>query len=152
MNMYAGALLTPMDIQVIRDGFKRLAGQPEELAADFYARLFALDPALRPMFKTDLKSQGAKLIGALAHVVHGLDRMDTIIEDVRALARRHVGYGTVPAHYATVGQALIETLEAKLGASFDAQARAAWGNAYGVLSEAMIAAATDAGGAARTAA
>lgn len=133
--------MTPTDVALIRDGFRMLAGEPDALASAFYGRLFTLDPALRPLFRDDLRAQGRKLVAALAHVVHGLDRLDTIIEDVRDLARRHTGYGVVPAHYATVGLALIGTLEARLGSDFTPEVRSAWTEAYGLLAGAMIEAA-----------
>lgn len=133
--------MTPTDIALIRHGFRALSSDPDGLAATFYARLFALDPALRPMFKDDLKSQGRKLVAALAQVVHGLDRLDTIIDDVRVLARRHTGYGVIPGHYATVGLALVGALEERLGSDFGPDVRSAWTEAYGLLAGAMIEAA-----------
>ena len=57
------------------------------------------------------------------------------------LAERHVGYGAQPAHYAVVGQALIDTLDKGLGAEFTPETRAAWETAYGTLSAVMIEAA-----------
>ncbi|HEY8567151.1 MAG TPA: globin domain-containing protein [Beijerinckiaceae bacterium] len=144
--------MTPSDIQDIRDTFRRLAGDPDGLAAEFYARLFFLDPSLKPMFPADLKPQGRKLVAMLAIVVQHLDRLDAILDDVRGLAHRHVGYGVRATHYATVGAALIATLESRLGDRFDAPARAAWMAAYTILSRAMIAAAEAHGTPARTAA
>jgi hemoglobin-like flavoprotein len=129
--------MTPAEIKLVRDGFQHLADR-EGLAADFYARLFALEPSLRALFPSDLKAQGAKLVGALAYVVKGLDRPGDLIEDIRALGRRHVAYGVQPSDYDVVGQALIGTLAARLGESFDARAQAAWTAAYSLLAAAMI--------------
>jgi hemoglobin-like flavoprotein len=137
--------MNPSDVHLIRDGFRQLATDATGLAADFYARLFEIDPSLRRLFKADVAAQGAKLLRALAHVVRGLDRLDSIIDDVRVLARRHKGYGVRPEHYASAGQALLDTLECRLGPSFDAVARAAWSKAYAILSQAMISAAGEAG-------
>ena len=72
---------------------------------------------------------------------HGLDRPDTILEDVRTLARRHTAYGVEPSHYGTVGEALLSTLSARLGADFTPDLRAAWTEAYALLAGAMMAAA-----------
>jgi hemoglobin-like flavoprotein len=134
--------MTPAQVQLVRDGFQRLAADRDGLAADFYARLFALEPSLRALFQSDLKAQGAKLVGALAYVVKGLDRLDEILDDVRALGRRHVAYGVQPSDYDVVGRALIGTLAARLGESFDARAQAAWTAAYSMLAAAMIEAAS----------
>lgn len=132
--------MDPSDIQLIRHGFRQLATDAEGLAADFYVRLFEIAPDLRHLFATDLQSQGAKVLRALGRVVHSLDRMDTVFDDIRALGRRHTHYGVQPEHYASVGQALLETIERRLGPSFDAEAKAAWAGAYTILSYAMIAA------------
>jgi hemoglobin-like flavoprotein len=135
--------VTPDDIHRIRAGFARAAGDPDALAQTFYARLFALEPGLRPYFKGDLKSQGAKLVATLANVVHRLDRLDTVLDDVRALGIRHVTYGAKPHHYDIVGAALLDALEARLGPAFDNRARAAWAEAYTTIADVMIAAAAE---------
>ena len=48
------------------------------------------------------------------------------------------GYGVREAHYATVGAALLWTLEAGLGEAFTPAVRAAWTTAYGTLATVMI--------------
>jgi hemoglobin-like flavoprotein len=135
--------MTPSDIALIRSGFRSLAGAPDALAGTFYARLFELDPGLRPLFKGDMTEQGRKLVMVLAHVVQALDRLDAIVADVRSLGRRHAAYGVEPRHYDTVGAALLDALAARLGAAFDAEARAAWARAYTVLAGVMITAAAE---------
>jgi hemoglobin-like flavoprotein len=62
---------------------------------------------------------------------------------VRQLGRRHAAYGVRPEHYATVGEALIWTLEQGLGADFTPATRRAWTDAYASLAWAMIAAAEE---------
>jgi nitric oxide dioxygenase len=136
--------MTPDQIRLVQDSFRAVVPIREAAAGLFYERLFALDPDLRPMFRsTDMGKQGAKLMQALAFVVHGLDKADTILPVVRDLGRRHVHYGVQEQHYRTVGQALIETLAAGLGAAFTVEARAAWQAAYALLAGVMIAAAAE---------
>ena len=48
-------------------------------------------------------------------------------------------------HYASVGQALLWTLERGLGEAFTPEVRDAWAAAYALLSAAMIEAAAEAG-------
>jgi hemoglobin-like flavoprotein len=134
--------VTPTDIKTIRDGFAQIASNPDGLAAEFYARLFARDPSLTHLFRSDLKAQGRKLTAALALVVNSLDRLEGILGQIRALGLRHRDYGVEPGHYATVGAALIDTLEARLGPAFTDEARVAWATAYGILAEAMLTAPT----------
>jgi hemoglobin-like flavoprotein len=137
--------MTPQDIALVQQSFTLVAPNREAVAAAFYDRLFAIDPALKPLFRGDLRSQGIKLMGALTLVVTQLNRLETILDDVKALARRHVGYGVTDQHYATVGQALLDTLQSGLGEAFTPELRGAWTRAYTLLSGAMIAAAAETG-------
>ena len=130
--------MTSADIQLVRNGFAALAADRDGFAAAFYERLINLDPSLRALFATDMKTQGAKLMAALAHVVRSLDKLDGVIAEVRALARRHVAYGVEREHYGLVGEALLSALATHLGGSFDERARAAWSAAYATLANAMI--------------
>jgi hemoglobin-like flavoprotein len=133
--------MTPEQVRLVRASFARVATQGDQAAALFCARLFALDPDLRALFKGDLAAQRAKLLSALAMVVGALDRLDEMLPAVRALGRRHARYGARSEHYATVGSALIWTLEQRLGDDFTLAARRAWTTAYGLLAWTMITAA-----------
>jgi nitric oxide dioxygenase len=84
-----------------------------------------------------MKTQGMKLMAALAHVVRSLAKLDAVMAEVRALARRHVAYGVEREHYALVGESLIGALADRLP-GFDARARGAWSAAYATLAAAMI--------------
>lgn len=132
--------MTPQQIALVRQSFAQVVPIREQAAALFYDRLFAIDPSTRPLFRGDMKSQGAKLMAAIGAVVKSLDRIDTMLDDLRTLARRHDGYGVREEHYASVGTALLWTLEQGLGSGFTTDVREAWATAYGLLSSAMIAA------------
>jgi hypothetical protein len=56
------------------------------------------------------------------------------------LGRRHGGYGVEAHHYASVGEAILTTLEERIE-SFGDRNRAAWGRAYATLADVMISAA-----------
>jgi nitric oxide dioxygenase len=130
--------MTPQQIALVQRSFAKINPIREQAAAHFYERLFAIDPSTRPLFRSDVRAQGAKLMAAIATVVASLDRLDLILDDLRTLARRHDGYGVQEAHYASVGSALLWTLERGLGADFTCELREAWAAAYGLLSDAMI--------------
>lgn len=71
--------MNPEQITLVQNTFKRIEPIAETAAGLFYNRLFELDPSLRPMFKNDIKEQGEKLMQALAFVVKGLNKPETII-------------------------------------------------------------------------
>src|SRR4029450_13510525 len=118
--------MTPQQVALVGDSFAKVVPIREQAAALFYERLFAIDPSTRPLFRGDMKSQGAKLMAAIAAVVKSLDRIDTLLDDLRALARRHDAYGVRAEHYASVGAALLWTLEQGLGFVFTPEVRVAW--------------------------
>jgi hemoglobin-like flavoprotein len=130
--------MNPSDIQLVRNGFAKLAADREGFPAALYERLFARDPGLRALFATDMGSQGAKVMAAIGCLIRSLDRIEAVLDDLKALARRHVAYGVEREHYDLVGAALLEALAERLGASFDERARAAWKAAYGTLAGVMI--------------
>ena len=115
----------------------------EAAAEIFYNKLFELDPEVRPLFKTDMKSQGQKLMQMLAAAVNGLNHLESIIPAAQALGRRHVNYGVVDAHYDTVGEALVWTLGQGMGDAFTPEVKEAWVATYTILAKVMIDAANN---------
>ncbi len=130
--------MTPMQKTLVQQSFKQVVPIADTAATIFYERLFATTPALRPLFKGDLTEQKKKLVQMLAYCVGKLDAPDELLPAVRALGRRHVGYGVTDEHYQLVGAALLSTLEIGLGAAFTAEVRDAWTAVYQVLSATMI--------------
>lgn len=136
--------LTETDIAAIREGWARVAEDPEGAAAAFYARLFETTPRLRVVFAgTDMAAQGVKLATALDVVVGMLHAPDALLPDLRALGRRHAGYRARGEDYDAVGAALIWTLAQALGDRFTPEARAAWTTAYALVAGAMQAASAE---------
>ena len=133
--------MTPRQIDLIRASWAAVEPISDDAARLFYDRLFALDPSLRALFPADLREQKRKLLGTLAFAVGALDRPAELLPAVERLGMRHAGYGVRPAHYATVGQALLWTLEAGLGEAFTPEVRAAWVAVYDTLATTMQAAA-----------
>jgi len=129
--------MTEHQIQLIRQSFALVAPISDTAAALFYQRLFELDPALRPMFPASLVGQGRKLMQMLGAAVGLLDKPATLIPTLESLGRRHAGYGVRDEHYATVGSALLWTLEQGLGPAFTPEVRAAWIGLYDVVATTM---------------
>ncbi|MBT1445207.1 hemin receptor [Shewanella sp. JM162201] len=118
--------LTPQQISLIRRSFDMVHPIAEDAAALFYRNLFEIDPSLRPLFKTDLKSQGRKLMAMLDAAVKGLEQPDKLVPVLEDLARRHINYGVKTSHFSPVGNALLYTLAEGLGDKFTAETKNAW--------------------------
>jgi hemoglobin-like flavoprotein len=128
---------------LIRGSFAKVAPNAEAVAAAFYARLFELDPSLRPLFKGDMAAQGRKLMAMIGTAVANLHQLGTVVPAVQKLGERHVQYGVKDADYATVGSALLWTLEQGLGDDFTPAMREAWTECYTTLAGVMQQAASD---------
>jgi hemoglobin-like flavoprotein len=129
--------MTPEQKVLVTQSFELVLPIADQAAELFYSRLFALDPALRPMFRGDMREQGRKLMHMLRVAVANLNRLDVLMPAVQQLGARHGAYGVQPAHYATVGAALLWTLEQGLGPAFTPEVRAAWTTVYTTLAEIM---------------
>ena len=130
--------MTPNQIKLVQTSFAQVAPIAATAADLFYGRLFEIAPQVRAMFPEDISEQKKKLMAMLGTVVAGLNNLDTLMPAVRALGRRHGGYGIKAQHYAPVGSALLWTLEKGLGAAFTPDVKDAWATAYIVLSTTMI--------------
>jgi len=129
--------MTPAEKNLVQTTFATLVPIADEAAALFYARLFEMDPSLKPLFKSDLDEQGKKLMTMICVAGKGLDTLDELVPAVKNLGRRHATYGVTDAHYDTVGGALLWTLEKGLGSAFTPDVKAAWTTVYTVLATTM---------------
>ena len=138
------AVLTADQCKLVQASFAQVDAVLDLVASRFYRRLFELDPALRPLFKTDLALQGERFMEKLAVAVKGLEDLDSIVPFVRILGRRHALLGVRGRDYDTLGEALLWALEEELGPAFQNDVRDAWSAAYKAISRLMIEAAAEA--------
>ena len=128
--------MTPGQIELVESTVATLDLEP--LAADFYERAFALDPALSEMFTTDALVQRARFAAELDEIVHSIRSIDTFAPAAMALGARHRGYGVKASHYRLMGQALMASLAAALGPRWTSEVEEAWGLAYNLIAETMM--------------
>ncbi|MEE8056572.1 MAG: globin domain-containing protein, partial [Pseudomonadales bacterium] len=130
--------MTPEQIKLVQDSWQKVELIAEQAADIFYSTLFEMDPSVKLLFKGDIKQQGEKLMNMIGAAVGLLDRTEQLIPVVQKLGERHGGYGVIADHYDTVGEALLDTLDAGLGDDFTDDVRAAWAEVYGILAKTMI--------------
>lgn len=129
--------MTPEQVTMVQESFKKVVPIAGTAADLFYGRLFEIAPEVRPLFPEDLKEQKKKLIGMLATAVTNLHQVDKIMTAVQDLGRRHVEYGVTAKQYEPVGAALLWTLEKGLGDEFTPPLKAAWTETYMTLAGVM---------------
>lgn len=81
----------------------------------FYTRLFEVAPSVRPLFKSNMKTQGRALVRMLDAALNLLSEPEQLHAALTSLALRHLAYGVEAAQYATVGEVLLYALEKCLG-------------------------------------
>ncbi len=125
-------------IQLVKESWGFVIVKSEEAGRLFYSRLFEVAPELKHLFKGDIKEQSRKLMAMVTLIVSKLDKLETIVTDIKALAVRHNKYGAKKEHYVLVGECLLWTLQQGLAERWNNETEGAWLSVYKVLSDAMI--------------
>ena len=123
-------LVTPRQIELVQSSFRSVLLVSESTAQLFYARLFAIEPELQQLFTGDMKQQAKLFMHALGAAVAWLNKFNSVVPSLEALAQRHLGYGVKPEHYAAMEEALLWALERALGEAFTDEVRSAWLELY----------------------
>lgn len=129
--------MTSTQIELVEASFRKIEPGADEVARQFYDRLFETAPSLRPMFRGDLVEQGRKLMQMITVAVRSLRRLDQILPAVEDLGRRHARYGVRDEHYAIVAGALLWTLGQGLGDAFTPEVCDAWVAMYQTVTGVM---------------
>lgn len=129
--------MTLDEVSLVQNSWQLVVPISDQAAKIFYERLFLVDPALKPLFKGDLREQEKKLMTMIGAAVNSLNNLDLVVPAVQRLGERHAKYGVKDADYATVGGALLWTLEQGLGKAFTPEVKQAWTTVYGVLATTM---------------
>jgi methyl-accepting chemotaxis protein len=127
-----------MNLEALETSFDLVAPRGDELMDEFYSRLFAAAPAVKPLFPDDLSRQKVMLLGALVLLRKSLRDLDSIVPKLRDLGARHVAYGAKPEHYPVVGTVLIASMAAVAGDAWTAEYEAAWAEAFEIVAATML--------------
>ncbi len=130
--------MTPIEISLVQDSFRKIARIAPQAAALFFARLFELDPKLRERFSGDMHEQGSKLRATMAAAVGSLDHIEAVVPAIRRAGMRPAGFGLGSEHSSTAATALLWTLEKGLGGDFTPAVHDAWARTYALLADTLI--------------
>lgn len=127
--------MTPKQKMLLQLSFTQITSSTDEVAERFHRRLLRLDPALR---RSDLKTEGRKLIQLIGLAVRSFDEPERVAEAARGLGREYAAQGLTEDHFNTMGEALLWTLEQTLGeGGLDRDERTAWIRIYQTLTDWM---------------
>lgn len=130
--------MSPEQVELVRDSLRAMGPRLDEVADDFYRRIFADHPELRTMFPADLAGQREKFADELQTIVTAIPDIGTFLERARMLGARHGGYGVRTGHYRLFRDVLLDTFAAHLGPAWTPAHATAWRSAYDMVSEAMM--------------
>ncbi len=129
--------ITPRQKALVQNSFSSVEPIADDAAKIFYDKLFEYDPALKRMFKSDMKSQGRKLMTTLKVAVKGLDDLDSLVPALENITVQHLSYGVKAKDYTTVGNALLYALKVGLGNEWTPELRQAWVDTYRIMATVM---------------
>jgi hemoglobin-like flavoprotein len=133
-----------LNLNALETSFDLVAPRGDELMNEFYSRLFAVAPTVKPLFPDDLAKQKTMLLATLVLLRKSLRNLDAIVPKLRELGARHVAYGARAEHYPVVGSVLIASLAAVAGEAWTREHEQAWADAFDVVAGAMLAGAEEA--------
>lgn len=138
-----GRQLTPETIAVVKATGPALQQHGVAITTRMYERLFE-DLSVRDMFDQaaqDSGEQPRRLAAAIIGYAQNIDKLGNLTGAVQRMVQRHVETGVRAEHYPHVAAALLPAIRDVLGTGVATDAVLdAWGQAYGVLADILIAA------------
>lgn len=135
-----------LNLELLALTFKRAQaenGGATALGLRFYERLFDKYPSVKPLFNTPPAEQHKKLIASLGAILAGASNTEQLLPYLRAMAIRHIAYGTEAAHYPAVAENLLAVLAEHLSVEgeFTPAMHTAWQEALELIGGIMVEAA-----------
>lgn len=98
----------------------------DRFAKVFYDKVFAKAPQVRSLFQNNMLQQGRMLTHMLSGIVYSLARPKNLQLSLQKLGKDHVKYGVRKEYFPVVKEALLETIEEEMGASYRPEVKYAW--------------------------
>lgn len=124
--------------RMVKESFAHIEPVADKAAAYFYARLFAENPRLRPLFPAAMDGPRERLLRTLTRIVWGLDSPDDLADYLGRVGRQNRKFGVVPEHYALMGRTLLTMFGRFAGEAWTSEAKESWSTAYNTAASIMI--------------
>ena len=129
--------MTPEQVKLIKKSFDAMWPMRGDIAELCYSRFFELAPDAKALFRNDMERQRAKLMDMIAALVGSLDQQALFQSIIANSGRHHARFGVRPSQYDALGEALIWSLERKLGSSLTPELLASWKALYATVQTEM---------------
>lgn len=147
---------TPAEVQAVRQSWNSMKDDPSSaertnvhgtasafFCQQFYENLLGEYPELKVLFPS-IKSQASSMAGILSLVISQLENLQRVNDILTSLGKRHsriIGVDVV--HYELVGNALLRTLQDRVGDGFTIDLENAWIKLYSYIANMMLQAGED---------
>jgi hemoglobin-like flavoprotein len=134
--------LSAQTIAIVKSTGPALRKHGVAITTAMYARLFQ-DESVKAMFDQaaqDSGEQPRRLAAAILGFAENIDKLEALGGAVARMVARHVDTGVKPEHYPKVAAALLPAIRDVLGEEIATdEVLAAWGEAYQLLADLLIA-------------
>ncbi len=134
--------LSAQTIAIVKSTGPALRKHGLAITTAMYARLFQ-DESVKAMFDQaaqDSGEQPRRLAAAILGFAENIDKLEALGGAVARMVARHVDTGVKPEHYPKVAAALLPAIRDVLGEEIATdEVLAAWGEAYQLLADLLIA-------------
>jgi hemoglobin-like flavoprotein len=127
-----------LDLKALETSFDLIDLRGDELMDEFFSRLFATEPSVKPLFRADLESQKTMLLAVLALVRKSFRNLDDIAPTLRKLGACNVAHGARPEHYRLVSATLIASMAAIASKNWKPEYERAWNGACEIVTATML--------------
>jgi nitric oxide dioxygenase/hemoglobin len=134
---------SPEAIAIVKATAPAIEQHGVAITTAMYARLLQ-NPEVKAMFDAAAQESGEqprRLAGAILAYAKNIDKLGNLTGAVQRMVARHVDTGVTAEHYPLVAAALLPAIREVLGAEVATdEVLAAWGEAYWMLADILIAA------------
>src|SRR5687768_3959580 len=136
------AALSDKTIDTIKATVPALEAHGLDITRRMYERMFQ-NAAIRDLFNQshhgESGSQPKALATAVVAYARNIDNLGALASRVERIAQKHVGLNILPEHYPAVAEALLGAIKDVLGDAATDDIMTAWGEAYWLLADVLIA-------------
>jgi nitric oxide dioxygenase len=134
--------LSDKTIDTVKATVPALEAHGLDITRRMYERMFQ-NAAIRDLFNQshhgDAGAQPKALAAAVVAYARNIDNLGALASRVERIAQKHVGLNIVPEHYPAVAEALLGAIKDVLGDAATDDIMTAWGEAYWLLADVLIA-------------
>jgi nitric oxide dioxygenase len=135
-------MLSAKTIEIVQATVPALVAHGETLTRHFYRRMFAGDPQVKAFFNPAHQHSGGQqraLAAAVCAYAQNIENPAALLGAVEIIAQKHCALGVKAEHYPIVGKHLLASIKEVLGDAATDDVINAWAEAYGLLSDILIA-------------